>query len=164
MAPTPARSKEKRVSRKDFLAKAGAGIGIGAVSLSVIGALRSAVPSVLPDPSAQFKAGTIEDYSPGIVKTFEDENVIVFCDEEGLHAMSIVCTHLGCVVGRHEDGFKCPCHGSKYDLRGKVTQGPAPKPLPWLHIAQLPNGHLRVDKAKEVERGTKFKFDAVGTA
>lgn len=48
-----------------------------------------------------------------------------------------VCTHLGCVplykpaIGElgpsWEGGFFCPCHGSKYDMAGRVYKGvPAP--------------------------------------
>lgn len=49
------------------------------------------------------------------------------------------CTHLGCApmpvfeVGPSPDwfgGFFCPCHGSKFDLAGRVYKGvPAPKNL-----------------------------------
>ena len=55
-----------------------------------------------------------------------------------------VCTHLGCAptyrpeVGAADlggndwqGGFYCPCHGSKYDLAGRVYKGvPAPTNLP----------------------------------
>ena len=49
-----------------------------------------------------------------------------------------VCTHLGCAPTPHigdfeqfvegvNDGFFCPCHGSKFDMAGRVFQGvPAP--------------------------------------
>jgi ubiquinol-cytochrome c reductase iron-sulfur subunit len=52
-----------------------------------------------------------------------------------------VCTHLGCipnyepgkgqVTADWEGGYFCPCHGSKYDLAGRVFRGvPAPYNLP----------------------------------
>ena len=55
-----------------------------------------------------------------------------------------VCTHLGCAPGYRPEvgaadlggndwygGFFCPCHGSKYDLAGRVYSGvPAPLNLP----------------------------------
>ena len=54
-----------------------------------------------------------------------------------------VCTHLGCAPGYFPEvgaaqlgstsfgGFCCPCHGSKYDLAGRVYKGvPAPLNLP----------------------------------
>jgi len=55
---------------------------------------------------------------------------------------SAVCTHLGCVPlfkpeigdpemgGNWQGGWHCPCHGSKYDLAGRVIEGsPAPRNL-----------------------------------
>lgn len=48
-----------------------------------------------------------------------------------------VCTHLGCVpLGAAEGenkgefgGYFCPCHGSHYDVAGRIRKGPAPKNL-----------------------------------
>ena len=40
-----------------------------------------------------------------------------------------LCTHLGCVPSRKEDGWFCPCHGSAYDNSGRVLRGPAPSNL-----------------------------------
>ncbi|KIM21999.1 hypothetical protein M408DRAFT_18263 [Serendipita vermifera MAFF 305830] len=40
-----------------------------------------------------------------------------------------VCTHLGCVpIGESGDfgGWFCPCHGSHYDISGRIRKGPAP--------------------------------------
>ena len=40
-----------------------------------------------------------------------------------------VCTHLGCVPldqkGEY-NGWFCPCHGSHYDISGRIRKGPAP--------------------------------------
>ncbi len=46
-------------------------------------------------------------------------------------ALSLICTHQGCTVGFDSvaTGFKCPCHGSEYNINGGVTQGPAPTAL-----------------------------------
>jgi ubiquinol-cytochrome c reductase iron-sulfur subunit len=48
-----------------------------------------------------------------------------------------VCTHLGCVpVGPNQGnvgdfgGWYCPCHGSHYDVSGRIRKGPAPLNLP----------------------------------
>ncbi|KAJ3396838.1 hypothetical protein HDU92_001672 [Lobulomyces angularis] len=43
--------------------------------------------------------------------------------------MLAVCTHLGCVpIGEAGDfgGWFCPCHGSHYDISGRIRKGPAP--------------------------------------
>jgi len=40
-----------------------------------------------------------------------------------------ICTHLGCVpIGNAGDynGWFCPCHGSHYDISGRIRKGPAP--------------------------------------
>ena len=45
-----------------------------------------------------------------------------------------VCTHLGCVPlgdGAGDfGGWFCPCHGSHYDVSGRIRKGPAPENLP----------------------------------
>jgi menaquinol-cytochrome c reductase iron-sulfur subunit len=44
---------------------------------------------------------------------------------------SPICTHLSCQYGYNEGEkrFDCPCHGSIFDLNGKVLGGPAARPL-----------------------------------
>ena len=40
-----------------------------------------------------------------------------------------VCTHLGCVPLKQQGeygGWFCPCHGSHYDISGRIRKGPAP--------------------------------------
>ena len=40
-----------------------------------------------------------------------------------------ICTHLGCIpLGQKGDynGWFCPCHGSHYDVSGRIRKGPAP--------------------------------------
>lgn len=63
-----------------------------------------------------------------------------------------VCTHLGCIPlgqrpgdphGRY-DGWFCPCHGSVYDLSGRVRRGPAPKNLVIPPYRFVENGKVRI--------------------
>jgi Rieske Fe-S protein len=41
------------------------------------------------------------------------------------------CTHLGCTVNWKDEAkaFLCPCHDAKFDVQGKVLDGPPPRPL-----------------------------------
>jgi Rieske Fe-S protein len=52
----------------------------------------------------------------------------VYRDSYGsFHEFSAVCPHLGCIVSFNsaEQSWDCPCHGSRFDTRGKVLRGPA---------------------------------------
>lgn len=66
-----------------------------------------------------------------------------------------VCTHLGCVPQGQKNtepkgafgGWFCPCHGSEYDLSGRVRKGPAPKNLPVPPYRFVDEKTLRVGEA-----------------
>ena len=54
--------------------------------------------------------------------------VAVYRDAAGaIHKCSAICTHMGCVVewNHVEKSWDCPCHGSRFDPKGKVLMGPA---------------------------------------
>jgi glycine/D-amino acid oxidase-like deaminating enzyme/nitrite reductase/ring-hydroxylating ferredoxin subunit len=64
----------------------------------------------------------------GGIVSHEGEKVAAYRDEEGgLHAVSPICTHLYCQVkfNAGERSWDCPCHGSRYDMDGRVLEGPA---------------------------------------
>jgi Rieske Fe-S protein len=61
-----------------------------------------------------------------------EDKVLLFRSRGGeLVALSMTCTHRGCDVEYRPEpeAMACPCHGSEYDLEGKVTRGPAKLPL-----------------------------------
>jgi len=83
--------------------------------------------------------------TPGDVKSIADigrdsgaiirsglEKLAVYKDKEGaVHACSATCPHLGCIVQWNpgEKTWDCPCHGSRFDARGHVINGPANRDL-----------------------------------
>ena len=151
-----AKQKDKNMSRRDILGKASVGAFVGAAGVCLAGLARAVMPKALPDPSQKFKIGPAQDYPTGTVRVFDDENVIVFRDNDGMYAISTVCTHLGCIVTRADNGeFECPCHGSKFRSDGKVAKGPAPAALAWLEVCKLPSGQLAVDESRKVPLGTR---------
>jgi len=62
----------------------------------------------------------------------DGQKVAVYREESGTcHAVSPVCTHVGCHVhwNNAERSWDCPCHGARYSPTGKVLNGPAVKDL-----------------------------------
>ncbi|OGW95674.1 MAG: hypothetical protein A2Z81_03155 [Omnitrophica WOR_2 bacterium GWA2_45_18] len=147
---------EDKMSRRDFLNLSALWTCVGAWVLTTMGLLKFPKPALLPDPSRTFKIGKPEDFPVGTSKILDDKKVLITRDAQGISAVSLVCTHLGCIVQKEVNGFSCPCHGSKFDAQGDVIGGPAPRGLSWLEVSQVPGGKLVVNAAKRVAVGTKF--------
>ncbi|MDP9413400.1 MAG: Rieske 2Fe-2S domain-containing protein, partial [Pseudomonadota bacterium] len=80
------------------------------------------------------KPRSYDELEPGhaAIMKVDGENVAAFKDEGGVvHAVSAVCTHMGCLVGWNatDRTWDCPCHGSRFELSGEVIHGPATQPL-----------------------------------
>jgi glycine/D-amino acid oxidase-like deaminating enzyme/nitrite reductase/ring-hydroxylating ferredoxin subunit len=74
----------------------------------------------------------IPELGEGAVVESQGKKLAVYRDTEGqLHALSAICTHLGCVVDWNsaEKSWDCPCHGSRFNVTGEVLHGPAYTPL-----------------------------------
>lgn len=56
------------------------------------------------------------------------------------------CVHLGCTVPFRNDcdSFKCPCHGSHYNVDGEFLDGPAPRSLDRFRVT-ISGGSINVD-------------------
>jgi glycine/D-amino acid oxidase-like deaminating enzyme/nitrite reductase/ring-hydroxylating ferredoxin subunit len=80
------------------------------------------------------KPHSFDDLAPGeaAILKIDGHNVAGYRDAQGaLHAVSAVCTHMGCILGWNETdrSWDCPCHGSRFALDGSIVHGPAVKPL-----------------------------------
>ena len=93
----------------------------------------------LPDPLA--RNDNVADGDPAT-----DANRVVDGKTQYL-VMLGVCTHLGCVpIGEagEFDGWFCPCHGSHYDIAGRIRKGPAPTNLPVPPYTYLSDTKIRI--------------------
>jgi Rieske Fe-S protein len=120
-----------RTRRRDVIV--GVGIGLAATVLaactaggkkpdaeptdSPAGSQASPVPGAALTKTADVPVGS------GIIV----DDVVVTQPTAGVfEAFSTVCPHAGCNVSEVKDGhISCPCHGSKFNLDGTVSHGPA---------------------------------------
>lgn len=73
---------------------------------------------------------SLEELAPGTGAILRRglKKIAVYRDAAGtIGELSAVCPHLGCIVqwNSTEKTWDCPCHGSRFDLEGKVINGPA---------------------------------------
>ncbi len=132
---------------------------IGAVMTVALGGF-SIIPALKKRMPGWSDAGTIDDLvadQPAERRFFEtvksgwqSEKVersvwLVKRPDGSVQAFSASCPHLGCGyrwIADHKR-FECPCHGSIFDIDGKVLAGPAPRRLDTLPT-KVEDGRLLV--------------------
>ena len=142
----------KKMSRRRFLALAGWGavVGVGGILAAAMGGFL--YPNALKIPPSIFPIGRPIDVLASEGKVFlPAQKVFLEVMRGRVRCVTAICTHLGCTVNAVETGFKCPCHGSTYDLDGGNTGGPAPAPLVYFQIYKGASGELLVDKSRQIQ-------------
>ena len=118
--------------------------------------LRFFFPNVLFEPVQTFRAGFPDDYQAGQVdlRWKAKFGTWIVRNDEGIYALSTVCTHLGCTPNwlNAEQKFKCPCHGSGFRKTGINFEGPAPRPLERFRIILADDGQIVIDKTKKYQQ------------
>jgi cytochrome b6-f complex iron-sulfur subunit len=155
----PSRLDPEPVPRRDFLGMSALYAAGATLLFALLGMLRLPKAAVLPSPSKKFRLTLPESLADGQPYVPPGRSVAVFRDREGVYAISLVCTHLGCIIKPSPSGFDCPCHGSRFARDGTVIKGPAPKPLPWLAVSTA-GGAVTVDEDQAVPAGTKREIVA----
>jgi cytochrome b6-f complex iron-sulfur subunit len=133
---------------------------LGTVWLWLWGSVRFMFRNTLDEPPTKFRVGPPENFPPGSVETrFKPQyGVWIVHSTRGnvprIVAVRAVCTHLGCtpIWLDAEQKFKCPCHGSGFDLEGVNLEGPAPRPLERYAIHTADDGQLEIDKSRTFHR------------
>lgn len=154
--PPRSRLDPEPVPRRDWLGLSSLWTMAAALLFGAVGMLKLPKAAVLASPSKKFRVALPESLPAGEAFIPPGRAVALFRDAEGLYAISTICTHLGCVVKPHADGFECPCHGSRFAADGEVTRGPAPQPLPWLKV-NVSGGVVTIDEGATVAAGTKVQ-------
>jgi glycine/D-amino acid oxidase-like deaminating enzyme/nitrite reductase/ring-hydroxylating ferredoxin subunit len=84
------------------------------------------IASRLPEPVWDEHASLVN--GEGKVFEIDKAKIAISRDKQGdLHAVSAICTHMGCVVNWNntDESWDCPCHGSRFSPDGKVLHGAA---------------------------------------
>lgn len=150
----PSRLDPEPLPRRDFLGLASLWAAAATGVFATLGIARLPKAAVLSSPSRKFRATLPENLPAGQAFVPPGRSVALFRDEQGVHAVSLVCTHLGCIVKPSTTGFDCPCHGSRFAPDGSVLKGPAPAPLPWRKVT-VDGAVCMVDEDASVPPGTK---------
>ncbi len=127
------------ISRKEFLKKTALLSG-GLIFLPVIGNLTGCSASGELSRVTVSTEGVIKYNisgrlkNPGDGEMLELDNTgskIILINKDGkiFTALNPICTHRGCELIKRKDFLDCPCHGSEFDLSGKVLKGPADESL-----------------------------------
>lgn len=88
----------------------------------------------------------LDDVPRGGALVLPEHGLAVTRLREGeVRVLDLKCTHLGCRVTATENGFVCPCHGSRFDERGAALSGPAKLPLRELDYSER-DGVLHVTR------------------
>ncbi|HVR33201.1 MAG TPA: FAD-dependent oxidoreductase [Acidimicrobiia bacterium] len=99
------------------------------------------------DRVARLLAPSIIDMSPGegrIVKA-DGHTLAAHRTADGVFkVVSATCTHMGCTVkwNEAETSWDCPCHGSRFDVDGRVLNAPATRPLQAVDVTFETPGEL----------------------
>lgn len=162
LTPAPAKASSKtsanNMNRRQFISWFGLAWTTFAAATGGALALcgRFMFPNVLFEPKSNFKIGFPEDFELGNVDLrFKDKyGVWIIRNDDGIYALSTVCTHLGCPPNwqEAENKFKCPCHGSGFYKTGINFEGPAPRPLERFRILLAEDGQVMVDKSKKFQQ------------
>lgn len=89
------------------------------------------VPNLGQDEVVAAKVGDLKPNGSKIFRFGSRPALLLLTGEGEYHAVSAVCTHLGCTVQYRTDlrEIWCACHNGTYSLDGRNISGPPPRPL-----------------------------------
>lgn len=105
-----------------------------ASAVSYVAENANAVKHFVTDWLSSSDAKSFETIPPGegrVLSLHGKKCAVYRTPQGGFAALSAVCPHLGCIVhwNQAEISWDCPCHGSRFDLSGRVLNGPSTQDL-----------------------------------
>ena len=134
--------------------------GGGSLLLLGRGLLHFFSASGSPEPPVRFPVAGLPELK-GLKNPWKyHQGVWLFRDEAGWYALLNRCTHLGCQPALEASSrlLVCPCHGSRFDLQGRVVRGPAARPLSRPLLTLGPREEIWVDTRKEAGSDARLRL------
>ena len=154
-----ARKRRPLVTRGGFLRSAATlagGVGLGVVGVEGVAAAEDAGRPhtlVVAGNERWYEIASVGELAEGGTKSFAAGGLLGFLlnDRGHLHAVSAICTHMGCRLkpepATQGGGLHCLCHSSRFARSGKVVHGLAP--------AALPEIAIRIESGRVYALGTR---------
>jgi cytochrome b6-f complex iron-sulfur subunit len=141
-------------SRRRFLqvvASGGAAVGVACLGAGCVPV----------GPSGMIQAGNVRDLAVPSLKAVPNESLAVGRDDNGVYALSLICTHASCDMETSGsvsvEGIVCYCHGSQFNANGAVLTGPAGSPLEHYEVTIDANGVMTVNADKTVDPSSRVR-------
>jgi cytochrome b6-f complex iron-sulfur subunit len=123
------------MDRREFLFKGAFLTGLGALGTALTAVFGDLWTAAHKFSSARWvPVAPMDQFPQDCVAPFPEYKIAIVKSGLKMGAISLECTHLGCVVNVVDRGFFCPCHGSDFGSMGEVYSGPAKEPLPWHEV------------------------------
>lgn len=146
------------MNRKNFIKKTALAVVALEAGYLTIDALKN--KDIDKSHHSLFKVGRINSFEKNKIYPFSTAKFqLSVLEDGGLLALSVKCTHLGCVIQRSKEGFACPCHASAFDKYGEVLSPPATRALDIFPIS-IVKGDIWVDTQKPIKR-KKFETSQI---
>lgn len=140
------------MDRRDFLFKGTLWAGLGALSTALAWIFGDVWTAASRFSSARWiPVAPLDQFLIDGVVSFPEHKIGILRIGRKIGAISLECTHLGCLVNVVDRGFFCPCHGSDFGPLGQVYSGPAKDPLPW-HEVMNREGRIWVHLGEKLNR------------
>lgn len=139
------------MNRREWIRKGFFFTTVGGVLLAFGGILVDVLLGAIRfSPSRWTEVAPLRALAGAGIVPFPGKRIAIIRQDDRLAALSLECTHLGCLVNTTGQGFFCPCHGSEFGPLGEVYSGPATRPLKW-HQLEVSEESLWVRSGEKLD-------------
>ena len=149
-----------KITRREFIKKSALGVVIGGTvlsSLDITALARNTKHGKVLKKGGDVVVNLKDAKNSALTEVggcifLDDENILIRTSQTQFAAVNLICKHKGCTVELTGNKFVCPCHGSEYDINGKVTEGPSKKNLDTYEVVYDPEKEtvtVKMDKKPE---------------